>query len=606
VTGGEDRGQPVSTNADLTADATATMAVGTDFRAYLADDLDLCDFDQRGDWSEILAPHGWTCQGVEDEYCVWVMPGPAEDGYRVLTGPVGARDECTEVCSAPLPFGAAENRYMGKFQAYTLLKYGRLDVAAFRAAAQDLRQLGYAEDDLSAAREANRIASPSSTSEPPVSAVVVDTWSAVDLGPYLDGSVRRTGSSVGLCRDDGLPVLYAGLEHAVIGEMEAGKSWFCLASAAAEMNAGHIVAYFHFEEADAGDTVERLLALGVSAEAVRRLFRFVGPDHALSRAGDLGPLLDPAPTLAVFDGVNEAMSLHDHAIRDEDGAAAFRRLLIKPFTKVGAATLSADHVVKDPEHRGRYALGSVHKANALNGALLLVENVEPFGRGTRGRSRVSVVKDRPGYLRRHGVTSRGAKTYLGDLTVDATGSTSAVELALVAVSSTTGPDGEQVDPDQARRADAEAHVIGVVAAISGRGEQATVTKVRGDSKISSDATVDALDRLVSDGRLTETEGPRKARIFSVTQPGGVVSESAPEASRPNLVTRPSKGRGNQVGSNDRTSGRVRSGQVGSTPEPDHNANDIDESNNKPSALIAGNQRTASSGLTADHDRSAAR
>jgi hypothetical protein len=49
----------------------------------------------------------------------------------------------------------------------------------------------------------------------------------------------------------------------------------------------------------------------------------------------LAALLQPVPSLVVFGGVNEAMALHLWAIREEHGAAEFRRRLVKPCTGVG-------------------------------------------------------------------------------------------------------------------------------------------------------------------------------------------------------------------------------------------------------------------------------
>jgi RecA-family ATPase len=213
-------------------------------------------------------------------------------------------------------------------------------------------------------------------------------------------------------------LLYPGKEHAVIGEMESGKSWLALACVAAEITKGNRVVYVHFEEADPTDTVERLQALGVPDVVILDLFTFVGPNEPVDPYA-LGALLDPGPSLVVLDGVNEAMSMHGQGIRDEDGVAAFRRRLVKPCTAVGAAVLACDHVVKDRERRGRDPLGSVHKGNGLTGSLILLENVAPFGRSARGCSHLFVTKDRPGHLRRHGRPSRlPGKTFIGTLVVD--------------------------------------------------------------------------------------------------------------------------------------------------------------------------------------------
>ena len=73
-----------------------------------------------------------------------------------------------------------------------------------------------------------------------------------------------------------------------------------------------------------------------------------------------------------------------------------------PFRAVGAATIACDHLPMNVTAGRTVAYGSVHKGNALDGARIMLENVEPFGRAMRGVSRVLVTKDRPGYLRAHG------------------------------------------------------------------------------------------------------------------------------------------------------------------------------------------------------------
>lgn len=247
-----------------------------------------------------------------------------------------------------------------------------------------------------------------------------DSWKPLDLTAFLDGTYERPEPNVGIVRADGLRLLYPGKEHAVIGEMESGKSWFSLACVAAELFSDRTVVYVHFEEDDPADTVDRLRLLGVPAYQIRTRFLFIGP-HQAATAERIRKLTEMRPSLVVLDGQNEGMVLHGQDIREEQGAGKFRALLVKPFTAVGAAVLACDHVVKDAESRGRYALGSIHKGNALNGSLIVLENAEPFGRGERGVSRVYVTKDRPGHIRRHGQKTKiPGKTYLGMLAVDDT------------------------------------------------------------------------------------------------------------------------------------------------------------------------------------------
>ncbi len=246
------------------------------------------------------------------------------------------------------------------------------------------------------------------------------TWEPINLGPYLSGTIVRPLPSIGAVRSDGQRFIYPGREHAVLGETESGKTWLALACVAAELAAGSRVLYLHYEESDATSTVERLQLLGVSADLMLDRLRFVSPTRPV-RGDWLAELLDPAPTLVIHDGVNEAMSLHGADIMSADGASVFRRRLIVPCLQAGAATLACDHVPHSKgDGRGRdTAYGSVHKGNAIDGARFVMEKSKPFGRGLRGVSNVFVTKDRPGHLRAHGKPSAiPGKTFFGTLIVD--------------------------------------------------------------------------------------------------------------------------------------------------------------------------------------------
>jgi hypothetical protein len=244
------------------------------------------------------------------------------------------------------------------------------------------------------------------------------TWEPLDLGPYLRGEVQPPKQTVGLARSDGIRFLYDGRENVVIGETESGKTWFALGCVARELRMGHHVLYIHYEEADAASTIERLRLLGVPDTDTATGLRFIAPNRP-PHAEWLCGLLNPVPTLVIHDGINEAMTLLGAEIKDVAGASEFRRRLIRPCTKAGATTLGCDHMPMVRDHSRRDAYGSVHKGNALDGARILLENIEPFGRNMRGASSVYVTKDRPGRLRAHGTpTKTPGKTFMGVLVVD--------------------------------------------------------------------------------------------------------------------------------------------------------------------------------------------
>jgi hypothetical protein len=244
-------------------------------------------------------------------------------------------------------------------------------------------------------------------------------WGKVDLTELLNGSYQPPMPTVG-AREDGVGLFYPGRGHSIAAESEAGKSWLALAAVLCEIERGNAAVYLDFED-DAAGIVGRLLAMGAKPDAVRDRFGYIRPDHPLTSAGGRAELAaalgDLRPSLVVLDGVTEAMTLHGFDPLNNKDAASFGRLLIRPATATGAAVVTLDHVAKDREGRGRYAIGAVHKLNGIDGAMYSLENREPFGVGRTGRSGLYIAKDRPGQLRRRSVPSSGDRQWFGDLVV---------------------------------------------------------------------------------------------------------------------------------------------------------------------------------------------
>jgi hypothetical protein len=344
---------------------------------------------------------------------------------------------------------------------------------------------------------------------------VPTTWEPFDLWPYLRGEIKLPVPTIGISRSDGLRLLYAAREHAVIGETESGKTWLALQCVAAELRAGHPVVYLHYEESNPASTVERLALLGVAPDTTAELLRFVAPSRALTDVGWMAALLrNPAPTLVVHDGVNEAMSLHNHDIATAEGAAQFRRCLVTPAIRVGAAVVSLDHLPKSRDGHSRDAYGSVHKGNALDGARIVLENAKPFGRGLRGASHVYVTKDRPGHLRAHGRASRGTpgKTYMGTLVADDESPFEPFSLTLYA------PKDE--DPDDADAGPAVQLADAVYETIAAQPDR-TVPSMReliralrdAGRRVRDDAIREAVTALVDARRVVEVRGSHGARAY---------------------------------------------------------------------------------------------
>lgn len=248
-------------------------------------------------------------------------------------------------------------------------------------------------------------------------------WQPVDLSAVLDGTWQPPRPAVGRRVDD-RALFYAGKDHVILSETEGGKTWMALAAALDEMRAGHHVVYLDFED-DEGAIAGRLLTMGADRDLIAERFHYLRPDQRLGTGINLDDLhrtlSDHRPTLGILDGITEAMTLHGLDPLDNAAAATFRRMLPCRITEAGAASVNLDHVTKSREGRGRYAIGAVHKINALGGASYLLENRTPFGIGITGKSTLKITKDRPGQLRKHGLPSSGGMHWYGDLVIDSRG-----------------------------------------------------------------------------------------------------------------------------------------------------------------------------------------
>ncbi len=239
-------------------------------------------------------------------------------------------------------------------------------------------------------------------------------WERVDLGPILAGGTVTTPPQV-WPRSDGVPLLYPGRCHSFAGEPESLKSWAAQAATAAELAAGQVSMYLDFEDTPEG-VAGRLLALGVAADVIVDRFWYHRLDQPLGF--DARDALDAAlavasPSLIVVDGVTEAMALLGLNPYDNADVAKFWGLLPRRLAASGAAVVLIDHVVKDREGRGRWAIGAQHKLAAIDGAALTFDVVKPFGRGEQhGIARISVAKDRPGHLRQHATGGVVAELHL--------------------------------------------------------------------------------------------------------------------------------------------------------------------------------------------------
>jgi Bifunctional DNA primase/polymerase, N-terminal len=230
---------------------------------------------------------------------------------------------------------------------------------------------------------------------------VVDTWKKVDLSGYLDGSISQPIPTL-MPREDGKCLVYPGAIHSFHGESESGKSLILMWEAVRLMQAGHDVLWITFDS-DPAEDVGRAIKYGCPPAVVAEHLDYRKPDASHIGSEGFIDMFHRPYALAVIDGVTDALNLLGKGMTrgdPNDAYTQFSRIFPKRLAdKTGAAVVLVDHVSKDADNRGRFAIGAQAKMSQLTGAAYLVEPERPPVRGGKGTVVLRVAKDRPGSVR---------------------------------------------------------------------------------------------------------------------------------------------------------------------------------------------------------------
>jgi hypothetical protein len=219
-----------------------------------------------------------------------------------------------------------------------------------------------------------------------------------DLATLLETDLQPEQPQL-FTRADGQCLLYPGKIHMLVAESTAGKSWVACMAVVEVLAFGGSAIYLDYEDTPGGIT-DRLRALGASPKALGDTSRF-----RYLRAGRWGvreaaefaeALADMNPDLVVVDAMAGALvsnGLSEDVMSDVE---TWANMVARPITATGAALFVLDHVVKDPEQRGRYARGTGRKLEIVDGVSYSLRIASSFSRHKAGQLRMVVSKDRPG------------------------------------------------------------------------------------------------------------------------------------------------------------------------------------------------------------------
>ena len=350
--------------------------------------------------------------------------------------------------------------------------------------------------------------------------VDVSSWTPLDLAGYLDGT-NEPEVAVLLPRDDGQCLLYPGRVHSLHGESESGKSLVVQAEAARLIAAGKQVLYIDFES-DARSVVPRLVAMGAPDAAIRQLVQYVRPHEpptdAAGRAA-LEGLLSRQYALAVIDGLTDALGMFGASSVDLDDVSQFMREFPRRIARqTGAATVIVDHVTKAADTRGRFAVGSQAKMNALDGAAYVVEIDKPLGLGLRGAVKLRVAKDRPGSIRPASGPYRASDRtqHVATVVFDATGDDGRTVVTVQAPPALIGQEPQESGSSGPfRPTTIMEHICDYLATQS---EPAPIGQIYERIGGRKQHVLQALDALIAEGHVTRVAGYRGAKLHNLARP----------------------------------------------------------------------------------------
>lgn len=313
-----------------------------------------------------------------------------------------------------------------------------------------------------------------------------DSWQPINLADEPD--TPPTPPDLG-----GFGIVYRGKRHVFSGPQESAKTLAAYAIGLETLRAipSRYISILDFEMGRRNARI-RLRELGATNDELARIL-YLEPEQPATH-DRIGALVAYQPQLVIIDAAAGAYAVQGLDDNSRGDVERFTSLYVDAFFRAGIATIILDHVVKNSETRGKYAIGSERKTGGVD-VHLGFDTIVPIKRGSTGIYKVTTHKDRDGWHER----GRLADLHL-----------------------TSHPDTHQITWEwrQAEHHDdpnawlPTIYMERVSKYLHEDGEPCSRKNIEDNVEGGTDyirAAIDALKRL---GFITETRGPRKARMFS--------------------------------------------------------------------------------------------
>lgn len=194
----------------------------------------------------------------------------------------------------------------------------------------------------------------------------------------------------------GLGLVYPGKRHVFSGPQESAKTLAAYVVGLEVVRQGDRIVLIDFEMGP-WDAKGRLVDLGATPQDLEAML-YVAPEVPATPAV-IAYLIQQEPALVIVDaavGAYELQGLDDNKRSDVE---RFTRIYVKEFWRASIATIVLDHVTKNSETRGNYAIGSERKVGGADVHLGFTV-IHPIKRGASGVYKITTHKDRGGFMKR--------------------------------------------------------------------------------------------------------------------------------------------------------------------------------------------------------------
>jgi hypothetical protein len=230
-------------------------------------------------------------------------------------------------------------------------------------------------------------------------------------------------------------------------------------------------------------------------------------------AQDIANLVERGVRYVLVDAAAGAFDLSGLDDNSRKDAEKWARAWVQPLFQRGIATIVLDHVTKNVEGRGKYAIGSERKTGGAD-VHLGFDALKTLTRGGTGIVKVTAHKDRPAYMQRPTVA-------IIELASDV--DTHAITINIRPPEPTTGQDGEFRHTIYMER---------VSRTLEQNNEPMSQRQIEDLTEGGREYVNKAIHELVTDNHATITTGARNAKIITLIKAYRRPTDDLPTTSPP--------------------------------------------------------------------------